>query len=77
MLNAPRISSFDVCLLKKGSEGSTYRISPKGEAVRLPKLIKRLGTPPRYEKQRIAILIQITSNLIVNIRARTPHGHIW
>ena len=60
MLNAPRVSSFDVCLLKKGSEGSAYRISPKGETVRLPKLIKWLGPPLRYEKQRIAILMQVT-----------------
>ena len=60
ILNAPRVSSFDVCLLKKGSEGSAYRISPKGEAVRLPKLIKQLELPPRYEKQRIVILLQVT-----------------
>ena len=46
-LNAPRVSSFDVYLLKKDSEGSAYRISPKGEAVRLPKLIERLGSPPK------------------------------
>ena len=51
ILNAPRVSSFDICLLKKGSEGSAYRVSPKGEAVRLPKLIKRLGSPPRYENK--------------------------
>ena len=60
MLNAPRVSSLDVCLLKKGLEGSAYRVSPKGEAVRLPKLIKQLGSPLRYEKQRIAILMQVT-----------------
>ena len=57
MLNAPRVSGFNVCLLKKGLEGSGYKVSPKGEAVRLPKLIKWLGSPPRYEKQRIAILM--------------------
>ena len=51
MLNAPRVSSFDVCLLRKDSKGSAYRISPKGEAIRLPKLIKRLGPPPRYENK--------------------------
>ena len=39
ILNAPRVSSFDIYLLKKGLEGSAYRFSPKGEAVRLPKLI--------------------------------------
>ena len=51
ILNAPCVSGFDICLLKKGSEGSTYRISPKGEAVRLPKLIERLGSPPKYENK--------------------------
>ena len=60
ILNTPRISSFDACLRKKDSEGSAYRIPPMGEAVRLPKSIKRLGPPPRYEKQRIAILMQVT-----------------
>ena len=50
-LNAPRVSSFDVCLLKKGLEGPAYRISPKGEAIRLPKLIERLGSPPKYENK--------------------------
>ena len=50
-LNAPRVSSFNVCLLKKDSEGFAYRISPKGEAVRLPKLIERLGSPPKYENK--------------------------
>ena len=45
---------------KKVSKGSAYRVSPKGEAVRLPKLIKQLGSPLRYEKQRIAILMQVT-----------------
>ena len=37
ILNAPRFSGFDIGLLKKGSEGPAYRISPKGEAVRSPK----------------------------------------
>ena len=45
ILNAPCVSSFDVCLLKKGSEGPAYRISPKGEAVRSSKSIKRLESP--------------------------------
>ena len=71
ILNAPRVSGFDICLLKKGSEGPAYRISPKGEAIRLLKLIKWLGPPPRYEKQRIAILMQVTPNLVINIRAQT------
>ena len=51
ILNAPRVSSFDICLLKKGSEGPAYIISPKGEAVRLPKSIGRLRPPPRYENK--------------------------
>ena len=59
-LTVPRVSNFGIHLLKKGSEGSAYRISPKGEAVRLPTLIKWLGLPLRYEKQRIAILMQVT-----------------
>ena len=67
MLNASRVSSLDVCLLKKGSEGSAYKISPKGEAVRLPKLIKRLGSPPRYEKKNSNSYAGY-SNLIANIR---------
>ena len=72
ILNAPRVSSFDICLLKKGSEGLAYRISRKGEAVRLPKSIGRLGPPMRYgKKQRISILMQVTPNLVTNIRART------
>ena len=39
-LTVPRVSNFGICLLMKGSEGSAYRISPKGEAVRSPKSIK-------------------------------------
>ena len=52
ILNAPRVSGFDICLLKNGSEGLAYRISRKGEAVRLPKSIGRLGPPTRYEKTK-------------------------
>ena len=44
-LTVPRISNFGIRLLMKGSEGSAYRISPKVEAVRLPKSIKRLESP--------------------------------
>ena len=36
---------------KRGSEGSAYRISPKGEAVRLPKLIEQLGLSSRRENK--------------------------
>ena len=52
ILNAPRVSGFDICLLKKGSEGLAYRISRKGEAVRLPKSIGRLRPPTRYKKNK-------------------------
>ena len=60
ILNAPVSPASNIYLLKKGSKGSAYRISPKGEAVRSPKPIKRLEPPPRYKKQRIAILMQVT-----------------
>ena len=50
-LIVPRVSNFGIHLLMKGSEGSAYIISPKGEAARLPKLIERLGSPPKYENK--------------------------
>ena len=62
-LNAPRVSSFDVCLLKKDSERFACRISPKGEAVRLPKLIERLESPLRYQNK----------NLRCSCRLHRPH----
>ena len=46
ILNTPHVSSSNICLLKKGLEGSAYRISPKGEAVRSPKSIERPESPP-------------------------------
>ena len=71
ILNTPRVSSFDTCLRKKGLEGFAYRISPMGEAVRLPKSIKWLEPSPRYEKQRIAILMQVTPTSSSGPKPRT------
>jgi len=51
ILNAPASLVSTSAFSKKGSEGSAYGISPKEEAVRLPKLIKRLGSPPRHENK--------------------------
>ena len=56
---------------KRGSEGSAYRISPKGEAVRLPKLIEQTQIVTETRKQRMAILMQVYSNLVTNVRTRT------
>ena len=75
-LIVPRVSSFGIRLLMKGSEGSAYRISPKGEAVRSPKSIKRLESPSG-DKTKNSDSYAGYSNLVANIRIQTPRGHIW
>jgi len=68
ILNALRVSSFDVCLLKEGIGGAhLWNLPPKEKltANRTARIVTETL------KQRIAILMQGISNLVMNVRART------
>ena len=68
ILNALRVSSFDVCLLKEGIGGAHLRNLPPKEKLTANRTA-RIVTETL--KQRIAILMQGISNLVTNVRART------
>ena len=49
----PRTPIFSIRLLKKGSEGSSYRISFKEKLLGHLKTIERLRSPPRDRNEKL------------------------
>ena len=68
----PRSPSFSICLLEKGSEGSTCRISFKVKLSGRLKSIEWLGAPPREGNKKLRCSCRLHRPHRKH-RTRTPH----